>query len=442
MAVQTIIKHRRDTAATWLSVNPVLASGEIGLETDTGLKKIGNGTAAWDALAYEAVSRVVQAVKNSTGASISKGSAVYISGATGDNALVSLADADAESTSSKTLGLMETTVADGGFGNVITDGLISGINTGTATAGQSVWLSSTAGQFAFGNPPAKPAHGVYLGVVIRAHSTQGEILVKVQNGYELNELHDVDAGSPTSGDALVWNGTKWVNQQVDVSGAISTHNSDTTNVHGIADTSALETTTGAQAKADQAESDANAYADSLATNYDAAGTADTAVSTHNSATTSVHGIADTSLLATKSYADNAAATAAAAVVDAAPSTLDTLNELAAALGDDANYAATISTALGTKQGKVTGVTDTEIGYLDGVTSAIQTQIDGKSATGHTHTVSEITDYTPVDISGKQDKVTGVTDTEIGYLDGVTSNIQDQINNAGSPIHPMFLVGGI
>ena len=53
-------------------------------------------------------------------------------------------------------------------------------------------------------------------------------------------------------------------------------------------------------------------------------------------------------LATESYADTAAANAAAAVVDSAPATLDTLNELAAALGDDANYATTITTALGTK----------------------------------------------------------------------------------------------
>jgi hypothetical protein len=54
------------------------------------------------------------------------------------------------------------------------------------------------------------------------------------------------------------------------------------------------------------------------------------------------------LLATKTYADNAASAAAAAIVDSAPGTLDTLNELAAAINDDASYAATITTALGTK----------------------------------------------------------------------------------------------
>jgi microcystin-dependent protein len=49
--------------------------------------------------------------------------------------------------------------------------------------------------------------------------------------------------------------------------------------------------------------------------------------------------------ATKAYADNSSSVAAAALVDAAPSTLNTLNELAAALGDDANFATTITNAL-------------------------------------------------------------------------------------------------
>jgi hypothetical protein len=60
--------------------------------------------------------------------------------------------------------------------------------------------------------------------------------------------------------------------------------------------------------------------------------------------------------------------------------------------------------LSSKQNVVSGVSDTEIGYLDGVTSSIQTQL-----------------------GNKQDKVTDVSDTEIGYLDGVTSAIQTQLN---------------
>ena len=109
-------------------------------------------------------------------------------------------------------------------------------------------------------------------------------------------------------------------------------------------------------------------------------------------------IAVDSTIATKTYADNAATTAVAAVIDSAPAALDTLNELAAALGDDANYSATTTTALGnrlrvdvnnqnltsTQQGNALtnlGITasNTELNYVDGVTSAIQTQLDAKFA---------------------------------------------------------------
>lgn len=205
MPVQTVIKVRRDTAANWISTNPTLAAGEMGLETDTDLFKFGNGTAAWTALGYSSSSRTTQIAKNDTGASTPKGSVVYISGANGSNALFSLADADTEVTSSKTVGLLAQTLATNGIGAIVTEGLLSGVNTETATAGQPVWLSSTAGEFVFGTPPAKPAHPVYLGVVTRAHATQGEILVKVQNGYELNELHDVSLSAVANNSALIYN---------------------------------------------------------------------------------------------------------------------------------------------------------------------------------------------------------------------------------------------
>lgn len=50
----TVIKHRRGTAALWTSTNPILAEGELGLETDTGKFKFGNGTTAWVGLSYSA----------------------------------------------------------------------------------------------------------------------------------------------------------------------------------------------------------------------------------------------------------------------------------------------------------------------------------------------------------------------------------------------------
>jgi len=97
---------------------------------------------------------------------------------------------------------------------------------------------------------------------------------------------------------------------------------------------------------------------------------------------------DLSAYATETYVD----TAVTNLVASAPEALDTLNELAAALGDDANFATTVTNSIATKQDKVDGVSDTEIGYLDGVTSAIQTQIDGKANTSHTHAITDITTF--------------------------------------------------
>ena len=159
------------------------------------------------------VPQVKHIVKNSTGSVIPAGSVVYVSGANGTNMLVSLADADSEATSSKTMGLTESSIAVNGTGYVVTEGLLAGLNTSAATAGQSVWLSSTAGQFVFGTAPAKPAHSVYLGVVTRVQSNNGEIFIKVQNGYELEELHNVLITSPTDGQALTYDDASglWVN---------------------------------------------------------------------------------------------------------------------------------------------------------------------------------------------------------------------------------------
>jgi hypothetical protein len=138
--------------------------------------------------------------------SINKGQAVYISGANGTNILVSKASNLTEATSSKTLGLLETTGSINAIVNVITSGLLDGLDTSAATVGDAVWLG-TAGNLLFGlaNKPYAPAHLVYIGVVSRVSATVGEIIVKVQNGFELKEIHDVSAQTPANKNGLFYN---------------------------------------------------------------------------------------------------------------------------------------------------------------------------------------------------------------------------------------------
>ena len=153
-------------------------------------------------------------VKNSSGSTITKGQAVYVTGADGTNALIGLASASADPTSSKTLGIAANTMTNNAFGYVIENGQLSNIDTSAATAGSSVWLGSTPGSLVFNTPPAEPNHAVYLGVVTKANPSTGEILVKVQNGYELDELHDVFVGGVSTALPLVYSSTSsgWVAQ--------------------------------------------------------------------------------------------------------------------------------------------------------------------------------------------------------------------------------------
>ena len=155
-------------------------------------------------------------VKNASGSTITKGSVVYITGADGTNALIGLSSASTEATSSKTLGILASTLTNNAFGYVIKDGQISNIDTSAASAGSSVWLGNTPGSYVFNAPPAEPSHSVYLGVVTKANVSTGEIVVKVQNGYELDELHDVFVGGVSTALPLVYSSTSsgWVAQEL------------------------------------------------------------------------------------------------------------------------------------------------------------------------------------------------------------------------------------
>jgi hypothetical protein len=151
------------------------------------------------------------------GQTISKGQAVYVSSSDGTNMIISKASNVSEATSSKTMGLLETSLSTNGKGNVITEGLLAGLNTNGATAGDPVWLG-VDGALIFGlaNKPYAPAHLVFIGIVTRANANNGEIFVKVQNGFELKEIHDIDliTTTPIDGHILGYNGTLWVNKTI------------------------------------------------------------------------------------------------------------------------------------------------------------------------------------------------------------------------------------
>lgn len=248
----TRMQQRRGTAAQWTAANPVLAAGEIGFETDTNKFKMGNGSSAWSALQYFANAAELAAI---------------IDGA---------------------------------------PGLLNTLNELAAAINDDpTFFTTVATNLSNHEADSTDVHGIPNTLVLATMDYVTDAIDSVTGDY-----------SSLAGTGIAWNSST---EEFEIDNTVATvsdltdHNADTTNVHGITDTSALETTSGAQSKADTAVSTHNSdttdvhgisnTADLATKSY-----ADTAVSTHSSDTTSVHGIADTADLATKSYADDAVTT--------------------------------------------------------------------------------------------------------------------------------------
>jgi|LakMenEpi03Aug12_release.lakeMendotaPanAssembly.Ray.scaffolds.fasta_scaffold03503_19 hypothetical protein len=174
--------------------------------TDASIVVSRNGS-IFDLAVSEAspASTLLAAVRNTTGATLTKGTAVYISGSTGQNSTVSKALATGDSTSAQTLGLITSDLANNSNGYVTVIGLVINIDTSAYTDGQQLYLSPTTAGTLTATKPYAPNHMVYVAIVERAHPSQGKLFVKVQNGYEMDELHNVSAQSPTTGQTLVYN---------------------------------------------------------------------------------------------------------------------------------------------------------------------------------------------------------------------------------------------
>jgi hypothetical protein len=167
----------------------------------------------------EQVARVV----NKTGANLfeSEYRAVRIrstaeGGTQGQRLAVVLAQANNDPNSVDTLGLVTEDIAVNQEGYVTTSGLVRNINT-TGTLQSETWSDGdvlylspfTAGRLTNIKPQA-PNHTVIMGFVVYKHQNQGTIYVKVDNGYEIDELHNVKINNLSGGDVLTYDSTQSV----------------------------------------------------------------------------------------------------------------------------------------------------------------------------------------------------------------------------------------
>jgi len=176
-------------------------------------------TVATGSLNPRDVTRVYAYVTNADSATIHKGDPVYMYGATGNRVSVKLASNSGESLSSKTLGLADQDIAPGNPGYICVHGVVDSLDTSMFSEGDVIYLGSTPGTITNVKPYA-PNHLVYLGTVQRANQGNGQIVVRPQNGYELQELHNVDLTSvvPSDGYVLTYNASTqlWTAQPISV----------------------------------------------------------------------------------------------------------------------------------------------------------------------------------------------------------------------------------
>lgn len=215
-----------------VSVSGLLSANRIGFNTGAGLTA-GTGQLTWNdvdgtlelglkggvvrtEIGQGLVTRVVNKTNPSVDLPLSAYQVVVIGGAQGQRLSVKLAQADNDANSAGTLGIVAENIPKNQEGFVVTVGLLKDRNTTGSLQGETwndgdiLYLSPTVAGGITNIKPQAPQHTVIIGYVEYAHQNNGKIYVKIDNGYELNELHNVRITSVSANDVLKYNGTDGV----------------------------------------------------------------------------------------------------------------------------------------------------------------------------------------------------------------------------------------
>jgi len=256
VTVDTVNALQSPNATSFYAANPVptsalgtAANGELLIGNGTGFVKstltAGTGitvTNAAGAITIDATTAqevLTATVTNAESVAITKGQVVYIFGATGNRPSVKLAFNTTDATSAKTFGVVsDTSISAGGTGTVTCVGVITGLNLAAYNDGDTVYLGATPGSVTNVKPYA-PNHLVYVGIIERANMGNGELYVRIQNGYELDEIHDVQINAPRqSGQTLIYDNTLslWKNARITAGTNIGVTNGDSSITIGFSGT--------------------------------------------------------------------------------------------------------------------------------------------------------------------------------------------------------------
>lgn len=144
----------------------------------------------------------VHRVVNRDSVDMTKGQVVKLYGATGQRVGVALAQANNDPNSSKSFGVTAEPILRNQQGFVVSEGFVFNIDTHLLTEGELVWLDPSSPGGLTTTKPTAPNHLVMIGLCVRSQQQTGILFVKVQNGYEVDELHDVRYTNLATGDLL------------------------------------------------------------------------------------------------------------------------------------------------------------------------------------------------------------------------------------------------
>jgi nitrogen fixation protein len=172
------------------------------------------------------VARIVNKVTPNTTLTKAAYQAVRVSGAQGGRLAVALAQANNDNNSADTIGLVTETIATNQEGFIITVGQIENINTTGSLQGETwvdgdvLYLSPTVAGRLTNIKPTGAGHIIVIGYVEYAHANNGKIYVKIMNGWELDELHDVSITSVANNDLLQYDSASslWKNESLSTAG--------------------------------------------------------------------------------------------------------------------------------------------------------------------------------------------------------------------------------
>jgi len=201
---------------------PTAAGSMVWNDSDGTVDLILKGGNVTLQIGQESVIRVVN--KTATNVTLLEADyqAVRVTGAQGQRLKVDLAQATTDGLSAETIGLVTETIANNQEGFVTTSGIVRNINTTGSLQGETwldgdiLYLSPTVPGRSTKVKPTAPNHLIIIGYVISAHITQGSIFVKVDNGYELDELHNVKITSVANNNVLAYTSATdiWENKTV------------------------------------------------------------------------------------------------------------------------------------------------------------------------------------------------------------------------------------